>query len=413
MACRYLLIIIVGGLALLGCQASDYERNATHIAEHASLLRLNSKAGFFLPDIPKSNPITDEKIELGRHLFYDKRLSANQTQSCATCHQQDKAFTDGKALPVGSTGDILHRNSQTLTNVAYNTEYNWANSSLKTLEQQIIIPLTSEHPNPIELGITQNNIDDVIQRLRDQERYQDLFSKAFPNEQDPYTLGNIIKALASFNRILISDRSPFDQGELSPAAERGKALFFSEKMECFHCHDSFNFSLASKTSKSIAIPTERFFNNGLYYLGQEGDYPDNNQGLFDVTQNPKDKGKFRPPTLRNIELTAPYMHDGSIATLEGVLDFYAAGGRNIQTKDDISNVGAINQSLGINSSDVDHLKGDGRENPNKKANGFVSGFDMSPSEKSDLIEFLNSLTDREFIKDPRFSNPFKDGNDAR
>ncbi|WP_419812721.1 MbnH family di-heme enzyme [Bacterioplanoides sp.] len=390
-------------MLLSACQESEYQRLQETPQTGATLLQLSAEGGFALPVIPTSNSITDAKVELGRHLFYDPQLSSNQQQSCESCHEQDKAFSDGIALPHGTSGDILARNSQTLTNVAYNVNYTWGNPRLTTLEQQILIPLTAE--DPIELGINDANLNEILQRFRDQLLYQQLFSDAFPEDADPFSLANIIKALASFNRILISDRSPFDKGELSAAAQRGRELFFSEKADCFHCHDGFNFSLSSKNERSLTIPSQRFFNNGLYNLSQDGDYPQNNQGAFDVTGNPQDKGSFRPPTLRNVELTAPYMHDGSIATLEGVVEFYANGGRHIQSSDDIDNLAIINESLGLPADAISHLQGDGRNNPNKQANGFVSGFIASDQEKADLVAFLKSLTDREFINDPRFAKP--------
>lgn len=392
---------------MAGCQSSDYERVENKTLEQASLFQLSAQAGFSMPVIPESNPLSNAKIELGRHLFYDKRISSNEQQSCESCHQQDKAFADGKALPHGTTNDLLDRNSQGLTNVAYNVNYTWANPTLTTLEQQILIPLTAESPNPVEIGINSDNQNEIIQRFRDLPLYQGLFSSAFPDEADPFTLGNMIKALASFNRILISDRSPFDKGELSASAKRGQNLFFSEKADCFHCHDGFNFSISSTTTKSIAIASERFFNNGLYNLSQDGNYPANNQGIYSLTDLDKDKGSFRPPTLRNVELTAPYMHDGSINTLEGVVDFYAAGGRQITQASDVENLALINQSLGKADTEITHLLGDGRANPNKLSNGFVSGFNATEQEKLDLVNFLKSLTDQEFITDKRFSNPFE------
>jgi cytochrome c peroxidase len=401
-----LLILVVISM-LIGCKSSQYERIENETLQQSRLFMLNAQAGFAMPVIPASNPLTDAKIELGRHLFYDKRISANEVQSCESCHQQDKAFSDGKSLPHGTTGDLLNRNSQGLTNVAYNVNYTWANPALTTLEQQILIPLTAEAPDPVEIGINGSNQEEIIQRFRDLPLYQDLFSAAFPSETDPFNLGNIIKALASFNRILISDRSPFDNGELSASAKRGQDLFFSEKADCFHCHEGFNFSISSTTTKSIAIASQRFFNNGLYNLSQDGDYPVNNQGTYAVTDNEKDKGSFRPPTLRNVELTAPYMHDGSINTLAGVVEFYANGGRNVTQASDVENLALINQSLGKSDNEITHLLGDGRDNPNKLANGFVTGFSATAEEKSDLVNFLKSLTDQEFITDKRFSNPFE------
>lgn len=398
------LIVPLLALFISACKESEYQRLQDTPAAGITLLQLNPAAGFAMPVVPDANPLTDAKIELGRHLFYDKQLSSNQQQSCESCHEQSKAFSDGTALPHGTTGDLLARNSQTLTNVAYNINYTWANPRLTTLEQQILIPLTAE--DPIELGINDGNLSHILQRFRDRLLYQQLFSAAFPNDADPFSLANIIKALASFNRILISDRSAFDKGQLSESAQRGRELFFSEKADCFHCHDSFNFSQSSKNVNSLTIPSQRFFNNGLYNLSQDGDYPQNNQGAFEVTGKAEDKGSFRPPTLRNIELTAPYMHDGSIQTLEGIVEFYANGGRQIQSSGDIDNLAIINESLGQPANAIRHLAGDGRANPNKLANGFVSGFEATAQEKADLVNFLKSLTDHEFINDPRFANPF-------
>lgn len=345
-----------------------------------SLLQLSSHGGFVLPAIPAENPISDAKITLGRHLFYDKRLSGSETQSCESCHVQALAFTDGKTLPQGSTGQTLALNSQTLTNVAYNASYTWWNPILIRMEDQLFIPLTGDEP--VELGINDANTQTILQRFKDDETYQILFAEAFPEDVAPFTLVNVNFALASFTRSLISDRSAFDKGELSESARRGEALFFSEKMECFHCHNGFNFSSSSITTNT-RFPERVFFNNGLYNINGDGSYPEAIQGKFKVTNDWNDMGAFRPPTLRNIELTAPYMHDGSIATLGEVLDMYAAGGRDIKSGE---------------------LQGDGRQNPFKS--DFVSGFEMTPEEKQDLLNFLLSLTDNEFISDPRFSNPF-------
>ncbi|MDO6527163.1 di-heme enzyme [Motilimonas sp. 1_MG-2023] len=333
------------------------------------------------PKEPQDNPATEEKYQLGRHLFYDKRLSGNQTQSCESCHQQALAFTDGKQRPLGSTGELLHRNSQSLTNIAYNATYTWANPILKEIENQLVIPLFGEFP--VELGINDGNKDEILSRFRDDPLYQKLFNEAFPDQQDPVTLPNIIKSLGVFNRALISKDSDFDNGTMSNAAIRGQTLFNSEKMECFHCHNGFNFTDSTLHNDSVFV-SKPFFNTGLYNLDEEGSYPNIDNGLFQVTNNVSDKGKFRPPTLRNIAFTAPYMHDGSINTLEQVLEFYAAGGRNIESGEHV---------------------GDGRLNPNKSE--FVKGFTMSEQEKSDLLAFLHALSDEAFLTNPRYANPFE------
>ncbi|WP_407832889.1 MbnH family di-heme enzyme [Vibrio rotiferianus] len=332
------------------------------------------------PKEPADNPATEEKFQLGRHLFYDKKLSGNQTMSCESCHQQALAFSDGVKVPTGSTGEVLHRNSQTLTNIAYNASYTWANPILKQIEQQLVIPLFGEFP--VEMGINDANREEILNRFRRETAYQNMFNAAFPNEQDAVTFPNVIKALAVFNRALISKDSDFDRGTMSSSAMRGQDLFNSEKMECFHCHNGFNFSDSTLHDDSVFV-SRPFFNTGLYNIDGKGSYPIADNGLFTVTQDPKDKGKFRPPTLRNIAYTAPYMHDGSIATLGEVLDFYANGGRNITSGEH---------------------QGDGRKNPNKSE--FVKGFTLSAQEKQDLLMFLHALSDETFISNPRYANPF-------
>ncbi|MBA55579.1 MAG: di-heme enzyme [Pseudomonadales bacterium] len=374
---------MVLGLAGCGGSSTTLDDGGANQTSFAWWLR----DGIPLPLEPAANPMTEAKFQLGRHLFYDVRLSGNGTQSCATCHHQDKAFTDGLVVAIGSTGDQHPRNSQTLTNVAYNATYTWANPALISIEAQMQTPLFSEHP--VEQGIDESNQDEVLQRILDEPLYASLFAAAFPNQGSPVTFPNIIAAVASFVRGLTSFNSPFDafqlgdRSALSASAQRGQALFFSEALECFHCHGGYNFS-DSTLDRAIAFVERPFHNTGLYNIGGTGAFPVDNQGLFAATGDPSDMGKFRAPTLRNIELTAPYMHDGSIATLADVVDFYAAGGRNIETGP---------------------YAGDGRLNPFKDS--FVNGFELTAEEKSDLIAFLQSLTDQEFVTASRFSNPWE------
>lgn len=341
--------------------------------------------GMPIPRLPPNARLTAELAELGRHLFYDVRLSGNGTQACASCHLQEKAFSDGKVTPTGSTGQVLKRNAMTLTNVAYNPTQTWANSLLVHLEQQAPVPMFGD--NPVELGITGNE-ELVLGRLRADATYTTLFAAAFPDSPDAITLGNVVVAIAAFERRLISGRSAVDryrQGEitaLSASALRGEDLFFSERLECHHCHGSFNFTLAVDHAGQ-ASPSTVFFNTGLYNVGGTGAYPIIDQGLFDLTQDPADRGRFRPPTLRNITLTAPYMHDGSMATLDEVVRFYERGGRLIASGPDA---------------------GDGKTNPYK--NAFVNGFILTDEERADLLAFLDALTDTEFVTDPTLADPF-------
>lgn len=372
-------------LALSGCGGSSTTIDDGGVNRSAFTWQV--REGVPLPVEPESNPMTEAGFQLGRHLFYDQRLSGNGTQSCASCHRQDKAFTDGDVLAVGSTGDIHPRNSQSLTNVAYNATYTWANPTLITIESQIHTPLFSEEP--VEQGINDLNQAEVLQRLIDEPVYDALFAQAFPEQGNPYTFANVINALASFVRGMTSFDSPYDQFQLgdtnalSASAQRGEALFFSERTECFHCHGGYNLS-DSTVDRTIAFIERPFHNTGLFNIGGTGDFPEDNQGVFEVSGDPSHMGQFRAPTLRNIELTAPYMHDGSMATLEAVLAFYSAGGRNIESGP---------------------LAGDGRSNPFKDS--FVKGFNLSDQEKTDLIAFLLSLTDSTFIRNPRFSNPWE------
>jgi cytochrome c peroxidase len=342
--------------------------------------------GFPKPKVPADNPITKAKVELGRRLFYDVRMSGNETQSCASCHEQRLAFTDGKARGVGSTGETHPRGSMSLANVGYASVLTWANPILGTLEKQALAPMFGEAP--VELGLAGKE-DELIARLRAEPIYQDLFPRAFPSEKDPFSIDSITKALATFQRTLISGRSPYDRwvngdtSALSASAKRGHDLFFSERLECFHCHGGFLFADAV-THEMKTITEVMFHNTGLYNIDGRGAYPPDNTGVFAVTGNPGDMGRFKAPTLRNVAVTAPYMHDGSIATLEGVLDHYAAGGRTIANGP---------------------YAGDGSKSPLKSE--FVSGFTLTPQEKADVVEFLKSLTDDAFLHDPRFSDPWK------
>lgn len=373
-----------------GFQISNVWAQATRSLDGRVAMRVGDyewrlPPGFPLPRVPESNPMTADKVELGRHLFYDTRLSGNNTISCASCHVQALAFSDGQVVGVGATGEPHVRNSQSLANVAYNATLTWANPNLLTLEQQIVIPMFGEHP--VEMGITGNE-DAVMSRFRADPLYQAMFAAAYPDQADPFTWRNIVDALASFNRTLISGDAAFDrylrgdQTAMSEAAVRGMELFFSERLECHHCHSGFNMSISTVSANS-SFDERMFFNTGLYNLDGQGAYPAENTGVHEITNNPSDMGRFRPPTLRNIELTAPYMHDGSIATLEEVIQFYADGGRVI--------------TEGPNA-------GDGRVSPLKS--GLIAGFDITPEETADLVAFLLALTDEGFITDPRFSDPF-------
>lgn len=342
--------------------------------------------GFPKPPVPDDNPMYEEKVALGRQLFYDTRLSGNQTYSCGSCHQQALGFTDGLANAEGSTGEIHRRSSMSLVNVAYNPSLTWANPLILTLEEQALLPMFGE--NPVELGLADKE-DELLQRLNDDPDYPRLFQTAFPEVAGEISLNTIVKAIAAFERTLISGNSPYDRyvyqrdsSALSDAAVRGLSQFFSEKFECYHCHGTFNLtdSVTTATSTLVELP---FHNDGLYNLDGAGAYPLRDQGLIELTGVETDMGAFRAPSLRNIAVTAPYMHDGSLKTLDDVLDHYAAGGRTIADGEDA---------------------GVGATNPYKSE--FLRGFTLSDEERANLKAFLNALTDEAFLTDPRFADPF-------
>ncbi len=340
-------------------------------------------AGFPVPPVPADNPMSEAKVELGRHLFYDTRLSVNGSFACASCHRPELAFTDGKARAVGATGELHPRGSMSLANVAYNAAFNWGDPETRRLEEQMLVPMFGV--DPIELGLGGRE-DELLARLAADARYRRMFVSAFPGAADPISIERIVAAIASFERTLISGSSPYDRlvfwGDDSgfpPAARRGMELFFSERTSCGRCHATFNLSGAIAFAGSAPVEPD-FHNTALYNLDGLGAYPERNRGVFEFTARPEDMGRFRPPTLRNIEVTAPYMHDGSLHSLGQVIDHYSAGG----------------------------LRGAGH--PLKSE--LMRGFEISEAERADLIAFLRSLTDREFLGDPRFADPWPGGRKA-
>lgn len=319
--------------------------------------------------------MTVEKVVLGRHLFYDTRLSIDGTFGCATCHQQARAFADDKARGVGVTGEVHPRGPMSLTNVAYGAALTWGNPTVRRLEDQALVPMFGT--DPIELGLSgQESL--LITRLQREPRYQQMFTAAFPGEKDPFTVRNLTKAIAAFERTLLSGRSPYDRYRttmdaraIPVAAHRGEDLFFSERLSCFKCHGGFNFTQAVDSITAPPGPIE-FHNNGLYNIDGKGSYPARNTGVHDVTRDPRDMGRFKAPTLRNIALTAPYMHDGSLKTLDAVIAHYEKGGPGSPLRSE-----------------------------------HVKGFTLTADERRDVVAFLESLTDTTFTTDPALSNPWR------
>ncbi len=331
------------------------------------------------PAVPADAPVTPARVELGRRLFYDKRLSGNGTQSCGTCHVQERAFTDGRAQGLGSTKELHPRSPMSLINVAYRDTLTWANPSMRVLEVQTLVPLFGD--SPVELGLKGHEAS-AYAALAADPIYKPLFAAAFPKDPSPVVTVNVVAAIAAFERSIVSFRSPFDryrQNEeataLSESAQRGMTLFFSNrKAGCISCHRGLNLDGGSKIAGGPADeePVFTYHNTGLYNLAGLLSYPADNTGLHAHTGRAEDVGKFRVPTLRNIAVTAPYMHDGSIATLSEVIDHYAAGGRTANP----------NRSTGLRT------------------------FTLTPAERADLIAFLESLTDKAALTDPRWSDPW-------
>lgn len=321
---------------LLSFPATGSDYSTVHAIERCLPvlpLGLNS-----LVPVPIDNPLTHEKVELGRRLFFDPGLSRDGMISCASCHQPEKAFTDGRALAVGIEQRVGRRNVPTLLNGAYGKAMFW-DGRAASLEEQALVPLT--HPHEMD-----NSLESIVEHLRADGVYQSLFDSAFGSAEA--TPRRIAQALASYQRSLVAGDSPFDrylilndESALSDAARRGLALFHG-KARCSHCHEGPLFT------------DQKFHNTGVGWGIEPLDL-----GRFEHTGDEADKGRFKTPTLRNVTLTAPYMHDGSIASLEEVIEFYDRGGQ-----------------------------------PNPSLDPTIRPLNLSAQEKSDLIAFLRSLIAR-------------------
>jgi cytochrome c peroxidase len=330
-----------------------------------------------------ANPVATDTL-LGRYLFFDTRLSFNNTKSCASCHDPKFAFTDGYRRSITATGENVLHNAPSLINIALHRYFDWANPTVTTLAQQHKRPLFGT--DPIELG-TNQNMAQTIARLQTDTLYQRLFAAAFPGQPNPYTPDNMVIALTAFVHSLQSARSPFDRfsaGDslaLGTDARKGWQLFSGNRLRCTYCHGGPHFTNATLTANIDSV----YHNTGLYNIGNR--YPGHDNGLRRITQKISDDGRFKTPSLRNITLTAPYMHDGSVATLSEVMDHYARRGRLV--------------TLGP-------WAGDGAKNPNKSAH--LRGFSLSAEEKKQLLAFLASLTDSTVLDNPAFQNPFSQSN---
>ncbi|MDH4472370.1 MAG: cytochrome c peroxidase [Fluviicola sp.] len=316
------------------------------------------------PNLPGDNSLTVEKVKLGRMLFYENLLSGDGSMSCASCHNQQNAFSDTARLSTGIDGLLGHRQAMAIVNMAWNdNEFFW-DGRAHFLRDQALKPIQ----DPLEMHETLPN---AIAKLEAKGRYRVQFTKAFGN--DSITSERMALALEAFMFTLVSNQSKYDRyltgnATLSESEERGRALFFAEYnpffpelsgADCAHCHSGSNFE------------NDQYMNNGLDNEAQISDI-----GRQAVTNSAADKGKFKVPTLRNIALTFPYMHDGRFRTLEEVVEHYNS---------DIHSSTTLEPQL---------------------AYTMPTGLMLNAQDKIDLVNFLKALTDYQFIKNPAFGSPF-------
>jgi cytochrome c peroxidase len=323
--------------------------------------------------IPKNNSLTYKGIALGRMLFYEKKLSGDNTISCATCHQQSKAFTDGLAFAKGVSNRQREVGSMSLSNLLWTRKFNWTGNA-NSLEEQVLMPI--QHANEMN-----QNIDTLLKELQESTLYRSKFKEAFGNEI--ITKENIAKALSQFLRTLISSNSKYDRylrGEYQPTDSELRGInlwqhpYPQRNIRGANCGDCHKLHITAGAPNDF----EGFHNNGLDTDATLKD------GLMNVTKNPSDKGKFKAPTLRNISLTAPYMHDGRFQTLEEVIEHYDSHIQLSTTLDPL--ILEATNLLFVPQGKVQLA--------------------LTPQEKKDLIAFLNMLTDESFIQNKEFSNPF-------
>lgn len=368
-----LFSITASVLLLSKCEKDSDNCSSCPPATVGTPYELEVPQGFPQPFIPADNPMTVEGVELGRFLFYDKKLSKDLTMSCGSCHFQSDAFGDKRTVikSTGVDGKQTRRHAMVLFNLAFQDEFFW-DGRVSSLEEQSLHPIK----DPLELA---NDLPTVIARLEADPMYPPMFEAAFGD--DAVTEDRIAKAIAQFERIIISASSEFDEVKRLGGAQNtfiedpntpgsknaGYTLFNSEEGDCFHCHGEETRFLMGAFGKD-----NTFLNNGL-----KAAYVDD-KGRMEVTGNPSDLGKFKVPSTRNVEFSFPYMHDGSIPSLDSLIEFYNFGG---------------------------HPGPDNNVDPNMKAAGV--GRNWSQQQKLDLIEFLRTMTDYEFLENPAYSDPFE------
>lgn len=335
-------------------------------------------AGFPPPQLPTDNTLTEEGIQLGRMLFYDPILSGDSTLACAGCHNQSRAFTDdGKRFSVGIDGNEGARNAMPIFNLAWSSKFFW-DGRAPNLEEQAQMPVV----DPLEMH---GDWPENVERLQNHPNYPKLFYEAFGIQPEDITPSYAGKAMEQFMLTIISAGSKADKIinetdrtlEFTESEIRGIQLFNDlQGGDCFHCHGTISIDGSGNNLLFMDLnPAGQFRDNGLQDAPTANDYADKGLGL--TTGNPNDNGKMKVPSLRNLAYTAPYMFDGRLATIEDVLDFYSTGLHN--------------------SANID---------PNMEF-ASTGGVALTAQEKQDLIAFLMTLNDEEFLTNPAYSNPFE------
>lgn len=339
------------------------------------------------PAVPEDNPQSDAKVELGRRLFYDVRLSLNEDRACGTCHEQAKGFTDGFHRAVGTTSELHGHNTPSLANVGYRSALGWSTTDEQSLEHQLLTPLMGD--DPVEMGMGGRE-DELLELLAGDPLYASSFAEAFPEDVKPVTLANLARAIASFERTIVSRDAPLDRylrGDdeaISPEAIRGWELFSGE-LACTRCHGGDDFASPSDAS-GLVLAEAGYFNVGLYDLdpGDSGAYPETAQGLFETTGMASDMGRFRTPTLRNLAYTGPYMHDGSVVSVEQAVDIMLDGGRVVESGPFV---------------------GDGRGNIHKSE--LLTPVELSTEDRAALLAMLDALNEPGLIESATLASPFE------
>lgn len=361
---KSLIYIALCSLVFFACKKDPDSAPCPSVATYDDTAYELNYGSFPAPDIPADNLLTNQKVKLGRMLFYENRLSALDNQSCASCHRQSGTFSDTAQFSTGTFGDLGGRQTMAVANLAWNSNGFFWDGRSPTLRHQSLQPIQ----NPVEMAET---LDNVVEKLVDDQDYKDQFIRAFGD--DEINAERMGLAMEQFMISMVSADSKYDRylagtETLTESEERGRVLFFAEYnpffpeesgADCAHCHSGINFE------------NDQYMNNGLDADGVSEDL-----GRYDFTEDANDIGKFKVTTLRNIEYSAPYMHDGRFQTLEEVVAHYNTG---IQLSATVDPAIAATEETGLM---------------------------LTAEDQQDLVSFLKTLSDETFLNEIKFSNPF-------